>query len=95
MFLYALAGAIDAALPKQLDYLSHQLWQGHRAGHIPDQEAQALAERLQSRRSECSGVAQGALFQLADAGLRPPRSHWRHGPSCGHWSQSLHLGTAP
>ena len=27
MFINALAGAIDAAHPKQFDYLSRQLWQ--------------------------------------------------------------------
>jgi hypothetical protein len=34
MFMNALAGAIDAAHPKQFDYLSRQLWQAHAAGHI-------------------------------------------------------------
>jgi hypothetical protein len=73
MFIHALAGAIDAAQPNQFDYLSRQLWQAHEAGHIPDHDAQALAERLQSRRSECSGVAQGSLFQLAGA-VTPPKA---------------------
>jgi hypothetical protein len=49
MFINALAGAIDAAHPKQFDYLSRQLWQAHAAGHIPDHEAQSLAERLHER----------------------------------------------
>jgi hypothetical protein len=57
MFINALAGAIDAAHPSQIDYLSRQLWRAHAAGHIPDQEAQDLAERLHSRR----GVACGAF----------------------------------
>ncbi len=73
MFLNALAGAIDAAHPKQIDYLSRQLWQAHAAGHIADQDAQSLAERLHSRRSD-SGVAQGALFRLASS------SDTREGP---------------
>ena len=64
MFINALAGAIDAAHPKQFDYLSRQLWQAHAAGHIPDQDAQSLAERLHSRRGD-SDVAQGALFRIA------------------------------
>ena len=63
MFLNALAGAIDAAHPKQIDYLSRQLWQAHGAGHIPDNDAQDLAERLHRRRSE-SSAAQGALFPI-------------------------------
>ena len=50
MFLNALAGAIDAVHPKQIDYLSRQLWQAHAAGHIPDDDAQRLAEALQRRR---------------------------------------------
>jgi hypothetical protein len=65
MFINAFAGAIDAAHPKQFDYLSRQLWQAHAAGHIPDHEAQSLAERLHGRRSDHSGVAQGAVFRLA------------------------------
>jgi hypothetical protein len=71
MFINALAGAIDAANPKQFDYLSRQLWQAHAAGHIPDQDAQSLAERLHSRRGD-SGVAQGALFRLAN-GVTPAK----------------------
>jgi hypothetical protein len=59
MFINALTSAIDAAYPKQIDYLSRQLWQAHAAGHIGDEDAQALAERLHGRR----GVAQGALFR--------------------------------
>jgi hypothetical protein len=81
MFLHALAGAIDAAHPKQFDYLSRQLWQAHAAGHIPDQDAQALAERLHGRRGD-SGVAQGALFRLASSqapakGQNAPRAFLR------------------
>jgi hypothetical protein len=82
MFINALAGAIDAAHPKQFDYLSRQLWQAHAAGHIPDHEAQALAERLHGRRGDYSGVAQGALFRLPSdvapaKGQRAPRTFLR------------------
>lgn len=66
MFLNALAGAIDAAQPKQFDYLSRQLWQAHAAGHVADDDAQSLAERLHRRRNE-SGVAQGALFPASSS----------------------------
>jgi hypothetical protein len=45
MFFDALAGAIDAAHPKQFDYLSPHLWQAHAAGHIPDK----------TRRTYCMG----------------------------------------
>jgi hypothetical protein len=78
MFINALAGAIDAAHHNQFDDLSRQIWRALDAKHIPDHEAQALAERLQGRRSERSGVAQGTLFPLAGAltpakGLIAPR----------------------
>ena len=81
VFINALAGAIDAAHPKQFDYLSRQLWQAHAAGHIPDQDAQSLAERLHSRRGDL-GVAQGALFRLASSvtpakGQNAPRAFLR------------------
>jgi hypothetical protein len=72
VFINALAGAIDAAHPKQFDYLSRQLWQAHAAGHIPDQDAQSLAERLHSRRGD-SGMAQGALFRPV-RGVTPAKS---------------------
>ena len=63
MFCDALATAIDAAHPKQVDSLSRQLWQAHAAGHIADQDAQALAERLHARRG-ASEAGRGALFPL-------------------------------
>jgi hypothetical protein len=71
MFINAFAGAIDAAHPKQFDYLSRQLWQAHAAGHIADHDAQALAEKLHARRSDRSGVAQGSLFPPAGAVTSP------------------------
>ena len=63
MFTNALAGAIDAVHSKQFDYLSRQLWQAHAAGHIADQDAQALAERLH-KRGGASEAGRGALFPL-------------------------------
>ena len=63
MFINALAGAIDAARPQQIDFLSRQLWQAHAAGQIGDNDAQEMAERLHKRRGD-SGVAQGALFRI-------------------------------
>jgi len=71
MFINALACAIDGVHPKQVDSLSRQLWQAHAAGHIGDDDAQSLAERLHARRGD-SGVAQGALFPLA-SGVTPAR----------------------
>lgn len=64
MFQSALSRAIDAAHPRQIDQLSRTLWQAHAAGHLGDDQAQALAERLHSLRNR-GGVAQGALFPFA------------------------------
>lgn len=81
MFLNALAGAIDAAQPKQFDFLSRQLWQAHAAGYVHDEDAQSLAERLQRRRRD-SGVAHGMLFwhtssQTPARVQSPPRAFLR------------------
>ena len=79
MFINALAGVIDAAHPKQFDFLSRQLWQAHAAGHIPDQDAQSLAERLHSRRGD------QAWRRVRYSGLpvvsHHSRAKTRHGPS--------------
>lgn len=72
MFSNALAGAIDVARPNQFDTLSRQIWQAHGAGHIPDEAAQSLAERLQQRRN-AGGAAQGALFAMPAATDGQPR----------------------
>lgn len=61
MFQNALACAIDAAHPRQIDQLSRQLWQAHAAGHLQDDQAQDLAERLHRRR-EPPAAAQGAII---------------------------------
>ena len=82
MLINAFAGAIDAAHPKQFDYLSRKLWQAHAAGHIPDHEAQSLAERLHGRRrADHSGVAQGVFRLPSDVaptkGQNAPRAFLR------------------
>ena len=76
MFRTALASAIDAAHPRQIDNLSRQLWQAHAAGLLLDDDAQGLAERLHRRR-EPPQTAQGALF-VFPVGERPgnPASRW-------------------
>ena len=52
MFHATMAAAIDGARTlAQMDELSRQVWQGHGAGALADEEAQALAERLHGRRS--------------------------------------------
>ena len=48
----AMQAAIEGARTfAQMDELGRQLWQGHGAGALSDQEAQALAERLHGRRN--------------------------------------------
>lgn len=63
MFTNALACAIDAAHPKQFDSLSRDIWRALSAGHIPDDDAQTLAERLHKRRG-APEAGRGALFPL-------------------------------
>lgn len=51
MFHAAIAAVIEAARTfAQMDEAGRQLWQGHAAGALSDEEAQALAERLHERR---------------------------------------------
>lgn len=52
MFHAVMQAAIEGGRSlAQMDELSRQLWQGHGAGTLRDEEAQALAERLHGRRS--------------------------------------------
>jgi hypothetical protein len=50
MFRDQLSAAIDAAAMPQLDQLAVTLWRAHAAGHVDDDNAQQLAERMQARR---------------------------------------------
>jgi hypothetical protein len=50
MFAEQIAGAIEHAQFSDLNDLAHKLWKAHAAGHIGDQEAQELAERLEARK---------------------------------------------
>jgi hypothetical protein len=53
MFYDAMARAIEATYPRQreqLDELTRDIWRAHGAGHLGDDQAQELAERIQKRR---------------------------------------------
>jgi hypothetical protein len=46
----AIAGAIDCAQFHELHDLAHKLWKAHAAGHLDDDTAQGLAERIEAKR---------------------------------------------
>jgi hypothetical protein len=58
----------------QMDELSRQLWRGHGAGAMSDEEAQGLAERLQGRRNAIrDGIRPLPILGLACSGIAIPR----------------------
>ena len=76
MFTEALTAAITSASPNQLDQLSREIWRAHGAGHIGDDKAQELAERIQKRRP----AAAGALFQAAGTLTASARNRIQRSP---------------
>jgi DNA-binding MarR family transcriptional regulator len=50
MFAETLTAAIASASLNQLDHMAQTVWRAHGAGHIDDDQAQDLAERIQQRR---------------------------------------------
>lgn len=50
MFAEHFAAAIEAVCPSQLDAQAQKLWAAHGAGAVSDDDAQALAERIDARR---------------------------------------------
>ena len=62
-----------------MDELSRQVWQGHGAGALADEEAQALAERLHGRRSAIREGIVPVGIPAGRASLFPPRRS-RHQP---------------
>ena len=67
MFADQLSTAIATASLKTLDQLSRTIWQGHATGAIADDQAQQLAEQIQSRR-------QPARVERKPVGLPPGRN---------------------
>src|SRR5215212_7292558 len=68
MFADTMARAIDDARTlTRLDHLSRAIWQGHSAGAVDDDAAQALAEALHERRKVVRG-------ELVPVGIPPGRT---------------------
>ncbi|MBX9661364.1 MAG: hypothetical protein K2X00_22640 [Nitrospiraceae bacterium] len=74
MFHAAIQAVIEAARTfAQMDEASRQLWQGHAAGALTDEEAQELAERLQGRRSSIKEAIRPILGPTIRRSMFPPR----------------------
>jgi hypothetical protein len=70
----ALTVVVEAARTSaQMDEAGRQLWQGHAAGLLNDEEAQALAERLQERRSGPRKPVQAVGAIVGRISMFPPR----------------------
>jgi hypothetical protein len=52
MFAEHFADALSRAQFHELNDLAHKLWKSHAAGHLDDDQAQRLAERLEAKRSK-------------------------------------------
>src|SRR5215213_5853036 len=73
-FCNQMAAAIDGARTlTRLDHLSRSIWQGLAAGAVPDDDAQALAERLHARRSLLRGDLKPVGIPVGRPSLFPPR----------------------
>lgn len=71
-------GAIDdACSADQLDALSRGVWQAHAAGQLNDDEAQALLEAVQARRTALASPRTGAVQLGAVKSLFPPKRRQR------------------
>lgn len=76
MFANQFAGAVSCAQFSDLNDLSHKLWKAHAAGHLSDDEAQALAETIQAKKGGYQhiggGAGNGCTGFLAARGQRSP-----------------------
>src|SRR5215208_5967812 len=73
-FCNQMAVAIDGARTlARLDHLSRSIWQGLAAGAVADDDAQALAERLHSRRSVLRGDLKPVGIPVGRPSIFPPR----------------------
>ncbi|MEA1835184.1 hypothetical protein U8607_24155 [Methylobacterium durans] len=74
MFHATMSAAIDGARTlAQMDELSRQIWQAHASEAVTDSEAQALAERLQERRSAIRAGIVPVGIPAGRPSLFPPR----------------------
>jgi hypothetical protein len=67
------AGAIEHAQFHQLNDLAHKLWTAHAAGHIDDDQAQGLAERIEAKKPKHQH-GEPTSFKPAIAKPKPQRS---------------------
>jgi len=67
------AGAIACAQFHELHDLSHKLWKAHAAGHLDDDQAQELAERIEAKKPKRS-IYTVTSFKPAIAKPKPQRS---------------------
>src|SRR3954451_5241590 len=73
-FCDQIAAAIDGARTlTRLDHLSRSIWQGVTAGTVADDNAQALAERLHTRRSVLRGDLKPVGIPTGRPSIFPPR----------------------
>src|SRR3954466_2142003 len=73
-FCDQMAAASDAARTlTRLDHLSRSIWQGVTAGTVADDNAQALAERLHTRRSVLRGDLKPVGIPTGRPSIFPPR----------------------
>jgi hypothetical protein len=79
MFYDTMAAAIDATYPRQreqLDNILRDVWRAHGAGHLADDQAQELAERIHRRRPESAH----ALFSVGGPVVAPERYRIQRSP---------------
>src|SRR3954464_11721425 len=73
-FCDQMAAAIDGARTlTRLDHLSRSIWQSLAAGAVADDDAQALAERLHTRRSVLRGEIKPVGIPAGRPSIFPPR----------------------
>jgi hypothetical protein len=73
MLATQIAGAIELAQFHQLNDLSRDLWKAYGAGHLDDEAAQALAERIEAKRPK-RGAEPTSFKALKIEAPRPQRS---------------------
>jgi hypothetical protein len=73
MFIEQLDTAIAMASLNTLDHLSRTLWQGHASGAIDDNQAQLLAETIETRRAAARAAHKPVGIPLGRASIFPPR----------------------
>jgi hypothetical protein len=74
MFAEQFAGAIDCANFTEISNLSHTLWKAYDAGHLTEDEAQNLSDRLEARRKATHGRAAATSFHRPKAARPTQRS---------------------